>query len=371
MKIQSLHIQNITVFEDQTFDFCDGINVFIGANSTGKTHALKAMYWLAYVAKRMALDPVSGDLNGSEGPTDTGTEEKFRDLGYLQDYFRPTNRDIARLVRSRDKERANSDNIVVKTDVGPVWGSMIGNGVVGVTKEDGWETAWRTANPLYFTTREMLTLFPGFVAAWDKRESGFDRTYRDICVSLDLEPLREGGLSPESASLIADLTRILGGPVRRDERGFYIEYPDGKWLEAHLLAEGHRKLAMLVRLIANGEIGRGTLLFWDEPESSLNPRLITQVAKTIRQLAAAGVQVFLATHDYLLTAELSLAAKYDEHAPPTRFFAFHREKPQEPVAVEVGKSIADLQHNPIVEEFAAHYDRERDAFYRSAKAVGG
>jgi len=44
MTLSSVAFQNFTVFEDATFDLCPGINVLIGANATGKTHAMKAMY---------------------------------------------------------------------------------------------------------------------------------------------------------------------------------------------------------------------------------------------------------------------------------------------------------------------------------------
>lgn len=354
MKIKSLHIQNFTVFEGQTLDFCDGINVFIGANSTGKTHALKAMYWL--------LSTPQDELQSTQG-----SNVPRSSLSSFLAIFRPSELNPLRLTRDPNAHLPPQTPYNFLLSIG----DQCIHGEIGLNSV-GWGGTYDpgSENPLFIPPREMLSVCPGFVAAWDKRESGFDKTYRNICVSLDLEPLKEGGLSPESASLIAALTEILGGPVKRDERGFYIELPDGKWLEAHLMAEGHRKLAMLVRLIANGEIAKDTILFWDEPESSMNPRLITLVAKVIRQLAAAGVQIFLATHDYLLTGELSLAAECEKDDPPTRFFAFYRpeEDPLAPVSVEVGDTIANLQHNLIVEEFAAHYDRGREAFYRRANA---
>jgi len=43
-KIESLTLENFTVFENTTFEFCPGINVLIGENSTGKTHVLKVLY---------------------------------------------------------------------------------------------------------------------------------------------------------------------------------------------------------------------------------------------------------------------------------------------------------------------------------------
>ena len=68
-----------------------------------------------------------------------------------------------------------------------------------------------------------------------------------------------------------------------DDGRFYLKTQTGK-LEAHLVAEGMRKLAMIARLIATGSlIGTGSL-FWDEPEANLNPKVIKQVARTILQL---------------------------------------------------------------------------------------
>ena len=43
-KIQALTVQNFTCFEDVSFEFSTGINVFIGENGTGKTHILKLLY---------------------------------------------------------------------------------------------------------------------------------------------------------------------------------------------------------------------------------------------------------------------------------------------------------------------------------------
>src|SRR5690606_15735700 len=99
--------------------------------------------------------------------------------------------------------------------------------------------------------------------------------------------------------------------------------------EAHLLSEGQRKIASLVRLIVNGSLTRNDVLFWDEPEANLNPKLVTRVAEALRAMATAGVQIFISSHDYLLTQELSLAVEHADRQParlraPIRFFALSR-----------------------------------------------
>jgi predicted ATP-binding protein involved in virulence len=43
MNIKTLHVQNYKNFEDKTFEFTEGFNLFIGDNGTGKTAALEAI----------------------------------------------------------------------------------------------------------------------------------------------------------------------------------------------------------------------------------------------------------------------------------------------------------------------------------------
>jgi hypothetical protein len=76
------------------------------------------------------------------------------------------------------------------------------------------------------------------------------------------------------------------------------------------------------------------------------------------------VQIVIATHDYLLTNELSLQAEYQtEQAQraPIRFFSFYRAEDHS-VGIQQGDTLADLRQNPIMEEFEALYNREQCLF---------
>ena len=139
----------------------------------------------------------------------------------------------------------------------------------------------------------------------------------------------------------------------------------GAETEAHLLAEGLRKVASLAYLVAHGALTRDTVVFWDEPEASLNPRLVVQVVAFVRALARAGVQVFLASHDFLLLHRLSQPAEHTpREAAPIRFFSLYRPQPDAPVEVETGATLADIEHNAILDEFARYYDDERALAWR-------
>jgi ABC-type hemin transport system ATPase subunit len=101
--------------------------------------------------------------------------------------------------------------------------------------------------------------------------------------------------------LLAPIELALGGRVALENGRFYVELPSGK-MEAHVVAEGLRKLAMMAQLVINGALLGHTALFWDEPEANMNPKLSQALGRLVFELAAQGVQVFLATHDYMLTS---------------------------------------------------------------------
>jgi hypothetical protein len=104
-------------------------------------------------------------------------------------------------------------------------------------------------------------------------------------------------------------------------------------------------------------------LFWDEPEVNLNPQLIVKLVHIFKQLVSLGIQIFIATHDYLLSHELSLLAEYPFNEDiKINFFALHKPDISKGVQVETGKTLAEIANNPILEEFAAHYDREAECF---------
>ena len=44
MSITRIKLQNFTVFNKLDIDLSPGLNVFIGANGTGKTHLMKVAY---------------------------------------------------------------------------------------------------------------------------------------------------------------------------------------------------------------------------------------------------------------------------------------------------------------------------------------
>ena len=125
----------------------------------------------------------------------------------------------------------------------------------------------------------------------------------------------------------------------------------------------------MIYLIVNGSLKKNTILFWDEPEVNLNPRYIKIVVKFLQTLAKHGVQIFVATHDYLLVHLLSLDAEYQTvtQAPPMKFFALTKE--ENGTVVESADTIAGINNNVLLDEYAAYTDLEHELFRKSMQPV--
>jgi len=352
-RVTALSLKNFTAFDDVRFDFSPGINVLIGANATGKSHVMKAIYAVVKAARQLRLQGSSSGVQGNR--LEVMLAEK------LHGVFKPDGR-IGRLVtRTRGRKRAEV-RIVFKSE----------QFQFDLNTRDQL-TVHKQATPqiddcLFLPTRELLSMYPGFIAAYKDRELSFDETYYDLCVALSASRLK--GPRLESAKrLIEPLEKTLLTQVVLKEGRFYLQSRGEGEMEAHLAAEGFRKLGSLKHLVLNGSLSKANVLFWDEPEVNLNPRLITAVVQLLSTLAAAGVQIFIATHDYLLVNELSLAAEYETaagKAAKTRFICLTRDKPASPIEVHSGNTIAEIEDNPILEEFAVHYEREQALFHGTA-----
>jgi ABC-type transport system involved in cytochrome c biogenesis ATPase subunit len=204
-------------------------------------------------------------------------------------------------------------------------------------------------------TRELLTLYPGFVSIYDNYYLEFDETYRDTCVLLG-SPALKGKREAQAKAMLKPLEAAMGGEIVLDNGRFYLVTPDKGKIEMSMVAEGQRKLAMLAQLIATGILLDQGYLFWDEPEANLNPKLIKLIAKVILHLCNSGIQVFIASHSLFLLRELEILSEYQEFTKiKQRYFALRIE--DDGVKVEQGDEVTDLQTLILLDEELSQSDR--------------
>ncbi len=347
--LDSLKIQNFTVFRDTQLKFSSGLNVIVGANGTGKTHLLK----LPYAIMAMSAEE-SRKRNGA--PTKRGLQTGIAEK--LNNVFRPEDR-LGRLVhRQRGRNRCDVNMRFKRPESSLSFEfSSLAESEVTVKRT---LSEWQTNPPVFIPTRELLTIYPGFVPLYATRHLEFDETWRDTCLLLGA-PALKGKREATIASLIEPLEQQLGGRVVLDNNGrFYLVPFNASKLEISLVAEGWRKISMLVRLISTGSLPDKGCLFWDEPEANLNPQLIREVARALLGICNAGIQVIVATHSLFLLREFEILLKCEFDSVKDCYFALHRS--DDGVDVSQSKDIEDVNPLLLLDEDLRQSDRYVENF---------
>ena len=162
-------------------------------------------------------------------------------------------------------------------------------------------------------------MFPGFTGLYRDREMSIDETYFDLCLALE-RTLLKGRRFDEINELLQPVEKILGGSIRIENGRFYLVQEGSGKFEIPLVAEGFRKLGAFAYLLANGTLAKQSILFWDEPETNLNPAYMSKVAELLVSIARNGTQVFVATHSLFIMRELSMLLGAQENADVSRSF---------------------------------------------------
>ena len=319
-----LRLQNFTAFEDCTLEFVPGINVFVGENGTGKTHAMKALYastsiWHAASASRQvpSILELIGDLFQS-----TGTGGVVR-LGAPSGVATVSG-------------NYQSETWEFVTDPA---------GAIATAKPQN----LKVERPVFIPAIDMIGHSKGFLEAYREVRLDFDSTCVDIVSLLRLEKKDKSKLNGATDKL----SEVLGGNLERDDDGrFYITTPTGR-LAMPMVAEGIRKIATIIQLYRNGWLVPGTTLFWDEPEVNLNPILMDELVAALLEISRSGVQIFLATHSYVILKELDLQADADDSVC---YFAF--QSTPSGTTVDSTLDLSQLAPNPILAQYDSLYDRE-------------
>ena len=181
---------------------------------------------------------------------------------------------------------------------------------------------------------------------------------------------------------LGDVLKLLcenvGGQYRYRDKdhhfvaGKYEEYKDKKdeyWfksvpgseLSTTMTAEGYRKIGMLQQLILNGGINSSAKspLFWDEPESNLNPKLMKMIVKSLLDISRNGKQVFIATHEYVLLKWFDLLAnQHQKLGDSIRYHLLSKDPVTGEVTCESSDDYSLVSKSAISDTYAELYDAE-------------
>lgn len=341
--IASLHIKNFTAFGEAKLPFGRHLNVVVGENSVGKSHLLKLIYSIQAASAEEGRKPNAGL------PTKSVLQTRLADK--LVNVFRPET--LGRLARRRQgRERCEVEAHFVDPALDITF-SFATQSKSEVTVEQV-PTAWSDAAPAFLPTRELLTIYPGFLSVYENHYLEFEETWRDTCILLGA-PLKKGTKEKRVRELLAPLEEAMGGVIELDKNGrFYLVTKRGR-MEVPLVAEGLRKLGMLARLVATGALLDKGCLHWDEPEANLNPRIIKTVARSIVELSLGGIQVFIATHSLFLLREIEMILAAAAQKVDVRFFGLH--PTDDGVSVQQGPKPEDMGEIAVLREELEQSDR--------------
>ena len=331
--ITRIRLKRFTAFESLELSPTPGINVLLGTNGTGKTHLMKVAY-AACEATRPGV--------------------RFPDK--LARVFLPPNSGMGRLVkRRRGGSTAHAEVWWGGVAISTSFSSRIKSPESATMQRRNWKEQKRQKKSLssvYIPVNEMLANAPGFRSLYSERSIHFEEIYSDILDRAFLPPL-SGAPDQPRRELLEKLRRALDGKVRLGNDEFFLRSRQGS-LEFTLLAEGLRKLGLLWLLIQNGSLLQGSVLFWDEPETNLNPRLFGPVVEILLELQRQGVQIFIATHDYLILKQLDLQTTEEDRVA---YHALYRDEAGELVC-NTTNSYLGIDPNAIADAFADVYDLE-------------
>lgn len=342
--IQSLEISNFTVFGEAKLGLGKNLNLFVGENGSGKTHLLKLAYSILATSWEESRKPV-----GLAAPTKSVLQTRLAEK--LIGVFRPEA--LGRLARRRQGRERCDVSIGFRNpalDLSFSFATQSRSDVVIEKLPRG----WLDVAPVYLPTRELLTIFPNFVSVYESHYLEFEETWRDTCLLLGA-PLKKGAKERRVRRLLDPLEEAMEGSIELDSSGrFYLRNASGK-MEISLVAEGLRKLGMLARLIATGTLQDKGFLFWDEPEANLHPHIVKSIARSIVDLSAGGIQIFVATHSLFLLREIEMLLGHSGEDLDVRYFGLHRENTE--VLIEQGPAVDDMGRLLLLEEELEQSDR--------------
>ena len=205
----------------------------------------------------------------------------------------------------------------------------------------------------FIPCKDILTSSNGFAALYDKRDINFEAVYYNIIKKTELPKLRE--LDDDLLEIAKKIENAIGGKTIYKNNNFFIDYKNIGEVSFDMVAEGHKKLALIYILIMNGEIDKNTILLLDEPESNLNPSLTDLLVNILLSLSQLGLQIFIATHNSFILDDIELQ-RTDEDSVMYHSFYFDENDFNSGVQIESKEILLDLENNPINEKIIKQHN---------------
>ncbi len=330
--IDSVSLRNFGPLQELEWDDLGAINLVLGENGSGKTFLLKALYTAVKTleahkrgddrrsAAEILIDKLYwtfqedkvGDLvsKGASGPLRFGMV--FDDRAFRYEFGRATAKQITS----------------IENHVEP-----------------------RPDDSVFLPAKEVLSLHQVILSSRERdKVFGFDDTYYDLARMLQ-QPRTRGRNYKEFAESRRRLEAMFEGRVAYDARSREWVFKTGNQrFSMGVTAEGVKKIGILDTLLGNRTLTPRSIVFFDEPESAMHPRAISDLLDIVATLSRAGIQFFLASHSYFVVKKLYLVAQ--ENALSIPVLSLGRDG-------AIRANLRDgMPDNPIIDESIRLYEEE-------------
>ncbi|MCL2036068.1 MAG: ATP-binding protein [Oscillospiraceae bacterium] len=347
MAIERVEIKDFQVFKGEfTCDFCPGVNVLIGGNGTGKSTLMRVMCrlcdnkdteyyffennWLGrfgdYPFEYLRMETIS------EGVVNRISVKSIRidGKGDLGD----------RVIKDGRWVEVPMTDDYTETET-MIWGDCIQE-IVYTQK------GHKNTPSMFIPENDLLSNARGLVET---------ATYGNAQLLLpEVEVIAKSRVLPSvpEQPLYRKICDLIGGEPEHDGQSFFMKRQGiDKRIPFTMEASGFRKFGLLALLVRNEMIKPGTVLFWDEPENSLNPLLMEKLVEILIELSRNKVQIFLATHSELLAKEIDIQRKESDEI---KFLSLYEDDGK--IKANSNKRFDLLEPNHLISVPVKQYDRE-------------
>ena len=307
MAINRVEIEDFLAFKGKFMaDFCPGVNVFIGGNGTGKTTLLREMYSVATRNPHYFSQPL-------------------------------THADMSMFVHEQ----------LSRYKYGELSGDF-NNIHVGFNEKE-------ITSTVYITEKDILEHAKGLLTFIEQKQTGFSQIYKDVLLNAqDIPTQKQTEVQKHIGGIISD---IIGGEIKWDkgDGSFYTIKANGNRIPFANEASGFKKFGFLGLLVASGKLDPGSVLFWDEPENSLNPELVPVLVDILLELSRNGVQIFIATHSEILASYFSVLKGKDDSV---MFYSLYKDGEQ--IKYDSNDRFNLLNPNNLIDEPVKLYEKQLD-----------
>ncbi|MEI0529638.1 AAA family ATPase [Brachyspira intermedia] len=287
--IKNFEIHDYRQFKNAKFDNFANVNLFVGDNDTGKTTILKFLYCISHELKNIINTNIRN----------CSVYQYINNLYTFNNFQFDSSNKLKKLYLYDENSIhfnasiSNSNNEII-------------------TSNDNINNYNYDYKPLFIPAKEILSIMNAVIYLKNQNiESGFDDSYTDIIYEiLAIKNIDE----KELLNVFKNKYDFYNGNIQIDQNTNSVNYykNDGNIYNINITSEGIKKLGIFEVLYNTGNLTKKSILFIDEPENSLDPKMLRELMKFLVDISKEGVQIFMASCNSSVLNQLThIAIKYN------------------------------------------------------------